>query len=141
MTEEVLSAAFTVLTRLYKLVQNRGENLKSAKFLSNRLDVLWQVLTHLDKNTSLATVAATERVLAQMLDSYDLCEEIFKRGTFMKLWKSKKDREELIAIGEKLDMCINDLGIALSVDQKRLLEECRTSIQEVSDKVDQVLAI
>ena len=133
-----MEVAFSTVVNFIKLVQGRGENKASAAFLSNRLEVLWQCLSQL-KNNSNTTVAAIENVTSQIRTAYELCEVIFSRGTFMNLWKNSSDKAELIEIGDKLDACIGDLDIALNVDQQRLLAEAKTSIQEVSDKIDQLL--
>lgn len=59
----------------------------------------------------------------------------------MTLWKNNSDKQALIDLGARLDQCISDLGIALNVDQQRLLAESKTSIQEVCDKLDQLVAL
>ena len=140
MADKVMEVAFSTVVNFIKLVQGRGENKASAAFLSNRLEVLWQCLSQL-KNNSNTTVAAIENVTSQIRTAYELCEVIFSRGTFMNLWKNSSDKAELIEIGDKLDACIGDLDIALNVDQQRLLAEAKTSIQEVSDKIDQLLQL
>ena len=132
MADMAMEVAFSTVVNFIKFVAGHGENKAITAFLSNRLEILWQCLSQL-KNNSGATVSLIEHVISQIREAYERCAVILTKGTIMSSWKNTSDRAYLIEIGDKLDTCISDLDIDLSVDQQRLLVEAKTSIQDVSD--------